>query len=230
MAIIGTAIAGALGAFGDKPKVPKLKPLDLGAEQLAAIAQNQKALPYASKLASDTNVFSQEQVNKMLELAMPGYSSLRDKATGTISSFLSGEIPGDVSNAVKRNTAGRALYGGYGGTGMSRNLEARDLGLTSMDLTTKGLDAATRWISSARAAPQFDVSSMFVSPLQRAAFDVQERDTKLSRDWLAAQVKALPDPFMRALGQAFINDEGAIMSMVGSAAGGAAGGGGGGSM
>lgn len=228
MALIGTAIAGALGAFGDKPKVPQFKPVDVSAEQLAAISGNLAALPGAENLASKVNTFNQAELEKLLAVALPGFENIRNRIGQNINSLVSGEIPDDVSNAVQRNAAVRSLYGGYGGTGMARNLTARDLGLTSLTLTDKGLDSATRWLASSAVAPRFDVTSMFVSPTTRIQTKMFNSENQFNRDWLANQVKAAPDPFMRALGQAFINDENSIMSMAGSAAGAAGGGGGGG--
>lgn len=228
MALIGTAIAGALGSFGDKPKVPQFNQIDPSEEQLAAIKGNLAALPGAQDLASRTNTFNQAELERMLAVALPGFANIRNNIGQNISSLVAGEIPGDVSDAVHRNSAVKALYGGFGGTGAARNLTARDLGLTSLALTEKGLDSATRWLSSAATAPRFDVSSMFISPQTRIQTEMFNSTNQFDRDWLASQVKAAPDPFMRALGQAFIQDEGAIMGAVGSAAGASGGSGGGG--
>lgn len=227
MALIGTAIAGALGAFGDKPKVPRFVPIDLAAEQAKTISQNAANLPGAEALASRVNLFNQSEYDKMLEASLPGYADIKGRVSKNIQSELAGEIPDDVAQAIQRRSASQSFNGGFAGSGMAKNLTARDLGLTSLNLTQQGLDSSLRWMSQAKA-PQFDVTSMFISPVQRAAFSVNERDTKFNRDWLGAQIKAAPDPFMAALGQAFIQDESSIMSMAGSVAGAASGGGGGG--
>lgn len=227
MALIGTAIAGALGAFGNKPKVPKFEQVDTSKEQLSAIAGNAAAMPALNKLATDLNLFSQQQNDKMLENAFGGfYSSIKSQIGKNILSEVSGEIPTDVSEAVRRNSAAKSLYGGFGGTGMSRNLTARDLGLTSLDLTQKGLDSAGRWMASGAKAPQFDLSGFLVSPQTRIQTQMFNSTNQFDRDWLANQVDAAPDPFMRALGQAFINDESSYMQMLGSASGSGGGGGG----
>lgn len=228
MALIGTAIAGALGSFGDKPKVPQFKPVNAGAEQLAAISGNLDALPGAEALSTRVNAFNQAELEKLLAVALPGFQNIRNKIGQNINSLVSGEIPVDVSESIHRNAAVKSLYGGFGGTGAARNLTARDLGLTSLSLTDKGLDSASRWLSSSAVAPRFDVSSMFISPQTRIQTEMFNTTNQFDRNWLSNQVKAAPDPFMRALGQAFIQDEGAIMSMAGSAAGAAGGGGGGG--
>lgn len=172
--------------FGGTPKVPDFEPIDVQAQQKKAISGNAAALPQLQQLGSRINTFNQNEINRMLEMAMPGYSKLRDKTTSNIMDWSSGKLPQDVSDEVARNAATRALYGGYGGTGMGRNLTARDLGLTSLDLMTKGFDAATRWMGMSKA-PQFDVSSMFISPQFQTQFAQQERDSKFQHDYVKNQ-------------------------------------------
>lgn len=227
MALIGTAIKGALGGYGEKPKVPKFKPIDLTQEQSATIAGNASNLPASEALASRINLFNQSEYDKMLESSLPGYANIKSKISQNIQSELAGNIPEDVAMEIQRRSAAQSFSGGFAGSGMAKNLTARDLGLTSLNLTQQGLDSTMRWMSQAKA-PQFDVSSMFISPMQRAAFSTYERDTKFNRDWLKNQVAAAPDPFMAALGDAFIQEESQIMSMAGSAAGASSGGGSGG--
>lgn len=53
-------------------------------------------------------------------------------------SFLNGQIPTDVAVQVGNRDAETSLLGGYGGSQSARNLTARDLGLTSLDLIDKG--------------------------------------------------------------------------------------------
>ena len=76
---------------------------------------------------------------------------------------------------------------------MARNLVARDLGLTSLDLIGKGIDAGSRWIATAKAnttAPQFDPSSMFISPMQRIGVEQWNRTGQFQRDWMANQIES----------------------------------------
>lgn len=173
------------GLAEGSPDIPEFRRINVQDEQLAAISGNLNALPSGQKLASGVNAFNQAELEKMLAIMMPGYAKIRDRVSGNIMDAVSGKIPGDISTAIHRNTAVKSLYGGYSGTGMARNLTARDLGLTSLDLTQRGLDAATRWMSSAARAPQFDVSSMFISPSFQAQFKQQERDSEFQRDYVS---------------------------------------------
>lgn len=172
------------GLAEGKPTIPAFTPIDVQKEQQKALEGNLAALPGAQKLASGINTFNTTELERMLAIMIPGYANMRDKISGNIQDQLAGKIPLDVSSAVHRNSAVKSLYGGFGGTGAAKNLTARDLGLVSLDLTQKGLDAATRWMSATKV-PQFDVSSMFISPGFQAQFAQQERDSRFQRDYVS---------------------------------------------
>jgi hypothetical protein len=190
--------------FGSKPSVPKMPTLNLGQEQKTSISNNASALPSAEKLAGDTNLFSQEQITQMLKSVMPNLGSMEASASANIGDELSGKIPTDVSQAVQTSDAASALAGGYGGTGMGRNLVARDLGLTSLNLTQQGLTSAESWMKTADslyAPSEMNLSSMFVSPTQQASFDETQTENQFNRNWLSSQVNAMPDPVMSGIHQ-----------------------------
>lgn len=198
--------------FGDlfggtrKPVVPPWKDINLATEQGKAISANEAALPGAEALVSASNAFSQDQITKMLEQAIPGYSSIVGSVSGNIESMLKGEIPTDVSNAVQTSSAVRALEGGYGGSGASRNLVARDLGLTSLDLTGKGISSAETWFQNMNnlfRPSMIDISSMFVTPQQMFADTFQNQEAAWNVKWLQNQIAAQPDPILYDAGQLF---------------------------
>lgn len=183
--------------FGSKPQVPTLPSLDLGAEQQKSIAANQAALPGAEKLVGAANQFSIGQINQMLEQAIPGYSSIAKTISGNIASEAQGQIPSDVVAQEQNLTAAQALQGGYGGSGAHGNLTARDLGLTSLDLTQQALTSAESWTKTAASLYEpsmVNVSSMFVSPEQQYQADNQQNLQQFQRQWMANQISAMPDP------------------------------------
>jgi hypothetical protein len=71
---------------------------------------------------------------------------------------LSGQLPQDVRNAVMRSSAANAAAVGGGGLGLGRDLSARDLGLTSLDLLRQRLAAATTLGQAEVGVNQFDKS------------------------------------------------------------------------
>jgi len=185
--------------FGSKPSVPPLQKLNLQSEQQTAITGNLSALPATEKLVGQANQFTQQQIQQMLSSVIPNYGEITGAASTDIESLLKGQIPTDVSNAVQSNAAARALSGGFAGSGMHGDLVARDLGLTSLNLIDKGISSAESWLKTMDAMYQpgmMNVSSMFISPLQQAGFDVEERNMQFERSWLQNQINAMPDPVL----------------------------------
>lgn len=184
--------------FGSKPKVPELKELDLSEEQRKAIENNIKAAPEAARLSEMTA----DQIESLMRRTMPNFGEITGKASENIEAYLRGEVPKDVQEFIMRSDAAKALTGGYGATGMHGALTARDLGLTSLDLSMKGIKAAESWLAASEqlyAPAMATFASMFVTPMQQAAFDVEERNTQFQRSWLKNQIKAMPDPVMRGI-------------------------------
>ena len=202
----GTSLLGGLLSKGSKPKIPELKPIDFAAEQRQAIQQNIAALQPATELAQKTTAAEQSQLETQLRRAIPGYDQLVSQAGANIGAALRGEISPEVSAQVQRSTAGRALSGGFGaGSGFGRSLTARDLGITSMQLQNQGLAQAQNFIQQQRTfgmAQPFSISSMFITQSQRINALSQQNQQQYNRDLQAAQVAAMPDPTMAAIGGA----------------------------
>lgn len=201
-----SSLIGGLLSKGSKPKVPAFKPIDFEAEQKQAIQQNIAALQPATELAQKTTAAEQSQLEAQLRRAIPGYDQLVSQAGANIGAALRGEISPEVSAQVQRSTAGRALAGGFGGgSGFGRALTARDLGLTGMQIQNQGLAQAQNFIQQQRTfgmVQPFSVSSMFITPSQRINALAQQNQQQYNRDLQAAQVAAMPDPTMAAIGGA----------------------------
>ena len=186
--------------FGSKPTVPVLTPIDLGVEQQKAIAANQAALPGAEKLVGQANLFSREQIDQMLASAGIDMAGVGKDIMGNASSLIKGQLPEDVATQRWNKSVGKSfgLGTGGGGTGMGRDLVARDLGLTSLQLMQEGQSLADNWISKAASVygpSMINVGSMFISPAQQANFDVEERNAQFERQWLANQISAMKAPW-----------------------------------
>lgn len=226
MAIAGALIGNAIGAFGKKPKAPELKPVDVNATQKATVSGNAANFADIAQLATQVNTFNQDQLNALIDRALPG---ARQQIQENLSSQLRGEIPKDVQSAIFRGIAERTAGGNaFGGGGFTRNVTARDLGLTSLDITNKALSSAESWLAKA-TAPQFDVTSMFFTPQQRLAQENLQQERQYQNDLLKAGLAAAPDPGTAALGKEidrFFNTAASYGMMAGGAAAGGGGGGG----
>lgn len=227
--MIGAAIQG-------QPKLPDFQRLNPQQEQNLAIQGNINELPALENLASGVNTFNRQQLEQMLRTAMPWFDSVRAQAGDIIQSELRGEIPEDVQRQIQDSDAARALGGGYGGSGMHADLFARDLGLTSLSLTEKGLSSAESWIQemdNIYKQGQFDLTKMFLSPAEQFQMDQSERDRQFQHDW-ASNILSWEGSPSYLIGGSLEEFGHSLASMGGGAFGGAAGtkaagGGGGGS-
>jgi hypothetical protein len=88
----------------------------------------------ANKMAS---ILNQKYIDQF-DAAMPGYKANMAKTNEITSNYLVGKIPTDVVDQVFRNSAAKGFATGLYGGGLGRNLVAKDLGLTSLQLQTAG--------------------------------------------------------------------------------------------
>lgn len=88
----------------------------------------------AGAIANSLNKKYQDE----FESAMPGYKANMQAANSLTSTYLAGKIPQDVVDQVFRNSAAKGFTTGLLGGGIGRNIVARDLGLTSLQLQTAG--------------------------------------------------------------------------------------------
>lgn len=161
--------------FGTKPGVAEYTPTDLGTEAGRAVESNIKNLP---------------QIKALLEKLLPGYGEMVATGAKSTMSLLKGEIPADVQAAIRRSSAFRSLQGGYGGSGMSKAVTARDLGRTSLDLQELGQNAAERWmkITQGSASPYVVTAPAQGEQTQRNnLYDMAVKQFKYN-------VAAAPDP------------------------------------
>lgn len=184
----------------------------------------------AKNLASGTqelerqrNQFNAAELQKMLETSIPGYAAGQKLRVQNATDFLRGEIPVDVQQQIQRSTTARALEGGYGGSGMGRNLTARDLGLTSVDLMGRGAQQFAGIIGS---TPMASLANYTWSPQQIAALREQERRDRMAASFAAEQAIGGSELWGRQLQQ--VGDKIGMSAIGGGAAGGGGGGGGGG--
>jgi len=233
MGVLDAWIGDLFGAYGDKPVVPYYLPPNTQQSQATAIGNNLANLGGAQALAGRTNQFNQQQAQKAFDEFTGGAGAgLFEQGNQNISDYLSGIVPDDVTAAVNRSSAAKALTGGFGGSEMHGGLTARDLGLTSLDLQKFGVSALPGIISSqqnARGARMMDPSSMFMTPTQQLGVDERYNDSLFDRNWMANQIEAMPDPTSVAYAQGISSDIGGVTSALGGMYGGGGGGGGGGS-
>jgi len=151
MGAYGAIIGGAIGSVGTllqsqeaRKQKNQLKDLantpglDIDSEIANAYAAYEKSLPEAQRITGQVNQGNSAAMRQLLSSGIPGYEGLQAQDLANIGSELRGELPPDVQAAIERATAAHSVAGGYGGTQVGRNLTARDLGRTSLDLMQRG--------------------------------------------------------------------------------------------
>lgn len=203
-----TGIAGALIRGGDKvPDFTKLyRPVDVTKVQKEAIAGNLAALPTAAELTTKTNILNQKEVQRMLEVAFPGAA---ESLQTNISSMLRGEVPADVTANIMRASAGRALGGGFAGSGLYHNLSARDLGLTSLEVQTQGINQMIATAPFLMGNPM-SVQSMFMTPQQRLDNAMRQADTQLQLGVMQEQARVNARGLNAVIGETLMATGGAM--------------------
>jgi len=84
--------------------------------------------------------------------------SVLEAGRGSIESMLRGEIPEDVQAALEQISAERGIQSGLGLGEASRNLTARDLGRTSLDLISEGARLGGQLSADEMARAQYENS------------------------------------------------------------------------
>lgn len=216
MGLFGDLVKGAMGGFPtvpDAPTAPFVNPEDA---QMASIKGNRAALPELEGLGEDVNSFNLQQRAKALD-SVPGFRDVQAGGTDVLTNLLSGKVAPDVASQVGRRANAHAFQGGYQGSGMADFQDARNYGLTSMDLQGRGLAAAPGWLQSlmgTNVPPEFNVQAGFMSPTQTLGAQQWNESNRYQRDWLQNQLESIPDPETAAIAA----DVGGIADVVGTAA------------
>lgn len=191
----------ASALFERKPDVPNFHWTDLVQTQLDTAKGNLGVLPRAEEIGTDVNAFMRGERAKTLA-GIPGLGDIENETVANLRSWLAGELPSDVQSSIQRAANAKAFAGGYAGSGMGRNLTARDLGLTSLNLAQSAVPLSQQYLQgeyAMRKTPEFDPTQMFISPMQAAQFNAQQQQQKFARDWLAERISAQPEPWQQAL-------------------------------
>lgn len=174
----GGAALGLAGSLMKKgAKIPTYKPVDQTAEQQAAISANLASFDQARQLADQTTAADQDRLDSILSRTMPNYREMISGAGSAVQRMISGELPMADQQMVMRRAAERGSGLGLTGSAAGRNLTARDLGLSSLQMTQAGLGAFNQLSSNIRQnymVNPMSTAASYVSPSQRIANAIQE--------------------------------------------------------
>jgi hypothetical protein len=180
-----------------------------------------KQLPEAQRITKDIGEADADTALAVLERIAPGTQQVIQQQVSNLQAGLRGELPADVQRAITDRAAARSVGGGFGGSQFGRNLELRDLGLTSLQRIDTAMGQSAQALAQySSMVPRTSVSSMFMSPSDRIAFAQGERNMQYQRDYAAAQERAKADPVTKGMAQVAAKVAG---SAIGAAVGGPAG-------
>jgi len=189
MAVAGLAM-GAGGAFlggnvaskrqnfmqyiADTPGV------DIGDTYKDTLGAAQEASPQAEALAGRQNTFNQSEVDRLIAESIPGYKEAQRQRILNAQADLRGDISPEVSAQIARQSAAAGVDSGTAGSGFNRALQARDLGLTSMDLQGRGAKEFESIIGTTPMADRVTSGSFLnIDPRTGLALRSNERTQKM---------------------------------------------------
>ena len=114
--------------------------VDARVEAERALNFNLENVSKFASLADTLSQTAQKTRMDMLATADPRALELSAQVDEIASASLGGRIDSETQANLARSGAMRALQGGFAGGEMQRNLEARDLGLTALDLQNRGAE------------------------------------------------------------------------------------------
>lgn len=162
--LTGVTPRGYTPAYGGIPGVTSPT-----ATATTAIAGNLSNLSGLYNLAQGTNALQEQQLQNILESAIPGYGGLVTKATSNIAEQLAGQLPRDVTNTIIQNAAERGILTGNVGSPNANASLLAALGVSSLGLQQKGQENLLATTQALPHATPLDVTQLFVSPEQQQA-------------------------------------------------------------
>jgi len=177
---LGVTTAGA-GALVGANKASKDRAAARGAANLpgldipGAVGESEQLAPRTRELEAQRNQFNRAQLLESLGIQIPGYQEGQAQRTQNAMALLRGELPPDVLAQVQRQSAGRALQGGFAGSQAAGNLTARDIGRTSLALQQAGNQQFSNILGTTPLSP---LANFEFTPQMIASIRADERAKK----------------------------------------------------
>ena len=197
-----SGIATGLGWRGDNPETLPLFTGNLEDYQRDVLAQNLEITPDATRLADMVNSANTQQLLKMMENLLPGYGQLIKQGIQNAAALMRGEIPEDVKRQIQDYSAERNIAGGVSGSQFGQFGELRSFGLTSLEAQRAGQGQFLQLTQGTPRPQQFDFTSMFLTPGQKAQFELQKYQVNLPVQQFNNWVRSLPTNLERMGAQA----------------------------
>jgi hypothetical protein len=214
--------------FGSKPQIAAPRKVTPVATQAEAIDANIKNL---GKITEQGDLYSQYLQKSLADQLGPEYAdTLKAGSQAALATqqealpLIRGEIPQDVQDQIMRSGAYQNLMGG-GGQSFLRSLQARDLGLTSLDLmrqgaglSAQGANTAAQW-SNLASNTIYNPARDFITPAQAAALSQWNEQRRQAYQQTRFNVAAAPSPIAKGVSDTLIGLISAYLSKGGGGGG-----------
>ena len=181
--IYGVPSTSGQGAYGAVPGTPD--PVSTANDAITGNVANLGAL-YDLTLGLDKATAAGAQAGMTANL--PGYLANRQLQSNDIAQELAGQVPQDVIDQIAQQSAQIGAGAGMGPVSPLSNSDyLRALGLTSLGMKQTGSTALNAQIANTPVGPQFNPSSMLVTPQAQQSAAMQ-----------ASLMNAAPDPTQAA--------------------------------
>lgn len=177
LAIVASSL---ISAFGGKQKAPPqaaAPKIDIGQSAREATTANLQGFADNARLSRMTNDFNQAEATRLLDKAIPGFSSLQARLTGMVNEDLNSQnkLPAEIEANIARLAAEKGISRGTSG-GFNDFSLVRDFGFNMVDWKNAQRARALNTLSSVfgmapRVNPMTPMS-MFVQP--NAALGAQQ--------------------------------------------------------
>lgn len=190
----GTGVSPGVAQPGEfKPrKLSDTTLLDLGKIDANLLQSNISNFPQSAELSQRTNRFNINEALKAYTSFQPMFSQLQSQVGQNALSFARGELPADVVSSIGRSAAERGIQGGFAGGGVNgafgggnsalKNLNLRNLGLTSLDLSKMGTSLAMQADAQAKALSPILSSPTDFMPTMNQALSVAQFNANTLND------------------------------------------------
>jgi hypothetical protein len=192
-AVIGGVIGGAAGLFSaqDAPTIKDPPKTNYQAAFNETEQSNARNLAGATRMAAGVNTASQNEANRVMEMAIPGFSKIRDKLTAAAMSDLESEngLPAEMEQELARLAAERGISRGTSGQFNDFSL-MKDFGFNMVDYAQAQRVKALNTLSqitgmSPRINPMSPMSSLLTVD---KALGIQDQNNQ--RQWQTDMARA----------------------------------------
>ena len=182
--------AGGYALWGPKtPVVPDFIPTDLTAAQGKAVSANIANLPALQKLGGAVNVWTQDQLAKMIEGSLGAGTAGQIKSN--IADLVAGKLPESQLQRGQLQGAARALGMGVAGSEFGAGMALAGIRQDQVKNMEAGFSQALQWLNATRA-PQFNLAGGLIETGQAVNIAAKEAEDIWNVQWLKNQIAAMP--------------------------------------